>query len=727
MSSGRSYLSFRSSIIVLSLFASVIVFSLSSSSADSVNSVVSSLETEPMFNSQDNVDTSSEGLQSDLTAYYRFDNAEVSEGFGIHFDGSDDYIEVSDSSSLDNTFGSTFNFTLTAWFKMHEWEDWRSIQNKAGCGSWSCTTAGMWTYGDGVATVMGSDEGGNPSGSYVRAIHKPSLNEWHHAVSVGNGTHIKLYIDGELKATNTISDYIKANLTTNNEPLTIGRRSTSKDESINGSVAAVRSYNRTLSASEIQKLYRGEVVSDKGLIVEMGLNEGPDSCDLTSVDVCFIDGTGYSNSGKPENFNNNLLNDQAGWINSTPVNRPKFSSSTGTLLDGVYGGANDASLVNFDFNETSGWSEDSVEGDFSLALDGYEDRVNAGHSKSLNITGEMTINLWAKPGSHDNGYWGFVSKTDRNNGWQLITPSGSNGIFFEIFEDGNNTGSSHSFGGLTTGEWTMITLVVDGKTWEAYKNDVKIGTFTSSRNLTYTSSDLFIGDARATEPEFKGNLDSVRIYERALDTREVNKLYESDTPERGLVGRWNFESGDRATAYDTSGIGLEGLFSSKALGFNGYSSNFSFSDDEGLLDVPNGQSLTASAWVKPLERGAIFGYRRGGGSYWDGWMLRADEDSWRVEINSADAGINNNYGRPNFGKWQHVALVIDNNKNRLRLYQDGRILTNQSFESTTEVPAPDGKIGSHANGNAVLKGKIDEVKIYNKSLTDTQIKELAYN
>lgn len=108
-------------------------------------------------------------------------------------------------------------------------------------------------------------------------------------------------------------------------------------------------------------------------------------------------------------------------------------------------------------------------------------------------------------------------------------------------------------------------------------------------------------------------------------------------------------------------------------------------------------------------------------------MLRADEDSWRVEINSADAGINNNYGRPNFGKWQHVALVIDNNKNRLRLYQDGRILTNQSFESTTEVPAPDGKIGSHANGNAVLKGKIDEVKIYNKSLTDTQIKELAYN
>ena len=48
---------------------------------------------------------------------------------------------------------------------------------------------------------------------------------------------------------------------------------------------------------------------------------------------------------------------------------------------------------------------------------------------------------------------------------------------------------------------------------------------------------------------FEGDIDEVRIYNRALNTSEIMDLYQF---EYGLVGYWNFDEGSGSIAYDSS-------------------------------------------------------------------------------------------------------------------------------------------------------------------------------
>jgi hypothetical protein len=179
------------------------------------------------------------------------------------FDGDNDYVTVPDSSRLDQVFGGSrrFNFTFTSWVKVAEWEDWATILNKAESGWRSATTAGIWVEDQGIVAVIGSNECCNNAGSSIRVSHKPSLDEWHHVTAKANGSHLFLYIDGEQKGKQAITDYIKANLTSNDEPVTIGRRSESSSPSINGTIDELRIYDTSFTDEEIRREYQSEMTS----------------------------------------------------------------------------------------------------------------------------------------------------------------------------------------------------------------------------------------------------------------------------------------------------------------------------------------------------------------------------------------------------------------------------------------------------------------------------------
>ena len=103
-----------------------------------------------------------------------------------------------------------------------------------------------------------------------------------------------------------------------------------------------------------------------------------------------------------------------------------------------------------------------------------------------------------------------------------------------------------------------------------------------------------------TDP-FKGTIDEVRIYNRALSATEVAKLYGSgavktnassanldngSSLERGLVGHWTFDGADVTTVVaDRSGQGNNGYFiggatlSAKVIGKLGQALRFDGADD----------------------------------------------------------------------------------------------------------------------------------------------------
>jgi hypothetical protein len=91
------------------------------------------------------------------------------------------------------------------------------------------------------------------------------------------------------------------------------------------------------------------------------------------------------------------------------------------------------------------------------------------------------------------------------------------------------------------------------------------------------------------------------------------------------------------------------------------------------------------------------------------------------------------------GEWMHMVMVWDNTSTKIRLYVNGEVATNPEWETKTgssfEAQAKLGMIiGAFQNNvglNAAtdswakpMKGKVDQVRVYNTSLTQAEIRSL---
>ena len=116
-------------------------------------------------------------------------------GGAIEFDGEDDLITIPDSNDLDLT-GS---FTLEAWIRLDQRRPWASILTKETSGGWF----GYQLYGEGgteapVGYVTGEDWGPYAGATGSEAV---PLATWKHLALTSDGEELRLYLDGELEAT----------------------------------------------------------------------------------------------------------------------------------------------------------------------------------------------------------------------------------------------------------------------------------------------------------------------------------------------------------------------------------------------------------------------------------------------------------------------------------------------------------------------------------------------
>ncbi|MHC4396828.1 MAG: LamG domain-containing protein [Planctomycetota bacterium] len=165
----------------------------------------------------------------------------------------------------------------------------------------------------------------------------------------------------------------------------------------------------------------------------------------------------------------------------------------------------------------------------ALEFDGSGDYVDFPDGFS-DFTGGLTIALWAYPTS--NGVW-WPKFIDFANG------AGADNIIFARFETSDTLAfvvwSGGSEGGYVTannvlelGVWQNFVVTLDG-TGNAviYKNGVPVGAGTTyvPRNINRTNN--YIAKSNWNDDYYKGSIDDVRIYDRALSVEEVEELYES--------------------------------------------------------------------------------------------------------------------------------------------------------------------------------------------------------
>ncbi|MFZ2970720.1 MAG: LamG domain-containing protein, partial [Minisyncoccia bacterium] len=304
-----------------------------------------------------------------------------------------------------------------------------------------------------------------------------------------------------------------------------------------------------------------------------------------------------------------------------------------------------------------------------------------------------------------------------------------------------------------------------------YKNGVQLGTTqTLASNLNLTLSTLGSYDSGAF-PTIMA-LDDVRVYSYARTQDEILADYNAGKAahlgkdsqrDDGLVGYWNMEEGKGQTISDRSGNGNNGtLGANTSVGkddpvfTSGYSSagpggtglKFDGVDDAvnagsasslDDIEVQGGGGMTVSAWIYP----------KSGGENTTGIIVAKpnitdDSGRWGFYINSSQRIVfMKNYLTQNlqsytsavinFNTWQHVVLTWNGGPTAstdIVFFLNGNQLSHLSDSNGVGTKNSDASssfyIGNDRYLGRTFDGLIDEVRVYNRALSEDEIRQL-YN
>lgn len=204
----------------------------------------------------------------------------------------------------------------------------------------------------------------------------------------------------------------------------------------------------------------------------------------------------------------------------------------------------------------------------------------------------------------------------------------------------------------------------------------------------------------------------------------------------GLVVYFSFDEGKGDTVIDHSGTGNDGQIKGGTDWVAGkYNGGLMLEGDDGIVEVEDNDSLhftdgiTMAAWIKPTLEG-------------DEWQLigsKGPDEKEFFEVLLSPNGfiwmgwIFQNAGRiipaqspPNVkaDAWQHVAVCWDA-KEFWTVYLDGEVLIDYPKQDDKLVPNTDPLlIGTELNMKRYYNGVIDEWALFNRGLTQEEIKEL---
>jgi len=209
-------------------------------------------------------------------------------------------------------------------------------------------------------------------------------------------------------------------------------------------------------------------------------------------------------------------------------------------------------------------------------------------------------------------------------------------------------------------------------------------------------------------------------------------------PPSGPIGSWSFSEGSGTLAVDSSGNGCNGtLVNGPAYVAGPAGQALSFDGVDDYVDVPAAPALdtfplTVAAWIKTTDTGlhgvinkylpgSFNGYQifTNGGSLCAWYFRDAADYVWDgTSCTLSTSGYND-------GRWHHVAFVVDASGGSL--YVDGipkaaRPWTGTAGPATTAAVLTFGRYPGIAA--PYFPGALDEVRIYNRPLSDDQVADL---
>jgi serine/threonine protein kinase len=185
----------------------------------------------------------------------------------------------------------------------------------------------------------------------------------------------------------------------------------------------------------------------------------------------------------------------------------------------------------------------------ALSFDGRDDYIAVPDSSALNPSNMISVATWIKITSFptrwmpivtksywDSGYYGKSGSTTQ--GYVLEFTIDNTGLLFVIDGPGD-TGVRSNVMPIQMDTWTFVTGVYDGYSVNLYINGVPSTPVYGSVSTWSSPADLYIGRSAAVPDRyFNGQIDSVRIYDRALTSAEIQHLMQIDSNPEPVGMAW---------------------------------------------------------------------------------------------------------------------------------------------------------------------------------------------
>jgi hypothetical protein len=210
-----------------------------------------------------------------------------------------------------------------------------------------------------------------------------------------------------------------------------------------------------------------------------------------------------------------------------------------------------------------------------------------------------------------------------------------------------------------------------------------------------------------------------------------------------LIGWWMFDDGSGSVAKDSSGKGHDGtllggpqwdvgMLSSGALSFDGVDGMVQ------VAEVPSfdlGNALTISAWLK-LNNFSTYYFildkspsGTAPSNYPGNYEFRTNPTGFLQFGHQTSQGTDYTFydstSRLTAGRWTHVAVTVVKG-GQVNFYLDGvpagSVPQSTNFPVLNDEPV---RIAGRKDGYSFFNGQLDDVRLYNRALTDAQIKQVG--
>ena len=366
------------------------------------------------------------------------------------------------------------------------------------------------------------------------------------------------------------------------------------------------------------------------------------------------------------------------------------------------------------------FTSSSKVGKYAMSFDGIGDYISTPNVNSLDITDEITLSAWINfNDTPSNQYNSIISKYW--SGYELYTRNYGEGIQMLL---SGTTGNCYTTtgSGLTDENWHHVLSKFNGNYGEIWIDNTLELNCSISGTIDTNTRALYIG-SRETNNYFNGSLDDVRIYDRALTTQEISDIYTSNDLANDVrqsnANRFNFEEGSGTTTAGQPIIPLD----VQQVEFDGIND---YVETSNLLDA---NTNTISFWYYLNEYEQNNGFIGNDRAVDRGFVFYMYSDKYRLQLRKPDDSgwyYDGTFGSIKTNTWTYITMVQDGT-NLLVYENNNNILNTTGTTSTIKVNGENFYLGRSYYDDTqqrFLNGSMDEVRIYDRALTTTEIETL---